>query len=160
MRGLVKKTPVATAQDLIFLSMDANWQQNAFLTRHSPPAPPTCERDELPTPEIIPSLARRIIKAFKNLVGNSKVLFHIYLFIYYAPFLRCRSHRHHRACVLCLSIPSSSPDQQNKISCSHETLLQGNPGSCDTTTSASPGLSMSMTLNCLIQFIKVSNLHT
>lgn len=42
---------------LIFLPIDTNWQQNAFLTSLSPSAPPACKRDELPTPEIIPSLA-------------------------------------------------------------------------------------------------------
>lgn len=42
---------------LIFFLVDTNWQQNAFLTSLSPSAPPACECDELPTPEIIPSLA-------------------------------------------------------------------------------------------------------
>lgn len=55
---------------LIFLWIDTNWQQNAFLTSLSPSAPPACERDELPTPEIIPSLAEKNHQGFEKSAGT------------------------------------------------------------------------------------------
>lgn len=55
---------------LIFLSIDTNWQQNAFLTSLLPSAPPACERDELPTPEIIPNLAGKDHQGLEKSAGT------------------------------------------------------------------------------------------
>lgn len=60
---------------LIFLWIDTNWQQNAFLTSLSPSAPPACEHEELPTPEIIPSLAEKNHQGLKKICWDLREFF-------------------------------------------------------------------------------------
>lgn len=79
---------------LIFPWIDANWQWNAFLTSLSPSATPLQrERDELPTPEIIPSLTGKNHQGLGKSVGTQETLF---LIFFYSLFASKNVHRRHR----------------------------------------------------------------